>query len=378
LYREEIFARLLAQDTNYCSFNWNTTSQSWEYPYKYINSFDANGTLSGRTQLVRDLTTSSWQNDFYTIYSYDVLLNKTEEKIQSWNTSLTMWVDRVKINYSYDIYNNCVEKLEQNQYLPGGGPFTNYSRETYVYNSTNQRIESLYQLWDISLNSWKDDSKTNFTYDLNGNETESLTSKWNQSISAWENDLKVTSFYAVNNKKTQTVVYVWDSAGSWTSSYKTGYLYDASGNEIETIWQIWSAANTWINSSKLQVLYDMNGKPVEYLNFIWDDPGNFWQNYAWYFYSSDGDCFSTLATSINTMENKTKTTGIFPNPACSSFQLKNMEGTVEIYTVAGKLVLSEPNATEETAIDVSGLSKGIYFVKVKSGNMVFSSKLIVE
>jgi len=67
---------------------------------------------------------------------------------------------------------------------------------------------------------------------------------------------------------------------------------------------------------------------------------------------------------------------VFPNPTNSQLKIKNYElrenSVIEIYSVVGQVVLStealKSPETNETTIDVSGLAKGMYFLKV--GNQV--------
>ncbi len=81
-------------------------------------------------------------------------------------------------------------------------------------------------------------------------------------------------------------------------------------------------------------------------------------------------------TSVNSISEEEKSTPIeklncYPNPCTSqiNFELANLEGTIriEILSTSGQLVLQEPgqNNTLNT-INTSGLSKGIYLLKINS------------
>jgi len=68
---------------------------------------------------------------------------------------------------------------------------------------------------------------------------------------------------------------------------------------------------------------------------------------------------------------------IYPNPASRSVNVAHkVNEVVEIFSVGGKLLLSTQNST----IDISGLKRGSYFVRVsnKRGVEVSSDKLLVE
>ena len=74
---------------------------------------------------------------------------------------------------------------------------------------------------------------------------------------------------------------------------------------------------------------------------------------------------------------------IYPNPSNGEFVLDianaDNETNVEVYNTSGVLVFngSYTNATREM-LDLSNLSVGVYFVRVYSGNEMFTDKLIVK
>lgn len=85
----------------------------------------------------------------------------------------------------------------------------------------------------------------------------------------------------------------------------------------------------------------------------------------------------TLSTGIKSVE--TKTILIYPNPAKSTVTITlagdaAQVGTVSFINLAGKTVYEISNFTSGQAIDISHLSKGIYFVK--AGNKV--EKMVKE
>lgn len=100
-------------------------------------------------------------------------------------------------------------------------------------------------------------------------------------------------------------------------------------------------------------------------------------------YSAPGYVPKTIPVSLSDGERKTldialqKTTGIaeqsrilkiYPNPVSDLLYInaESLPGihTAEIYSVSGQLLISTDN---ENVIDVSGLARGIYFVKLKAG-----------
>ena len=66
---------------------------------------------------------------------------------------------------------------------------------------------------------------------------------------------------------------------------------------------------------------------------------------------------------------------IFPNPADTFVEIKNLKGTADykIYTADGRLVL---NGKTESRINVANLVKGVYVISVVNGDKTLSTKLI--
>jgi hypothetical protein len=70
---------------------------------------------------------------------------------------------------------------------------------------------------------------------------------------------------------------------------------------------------------------------------------------------------------------------IFPNPSTDWIKIDGLKETfhVQIFDIAGKLVLSQECQIEET-INISGLNAGMYIVHVQNSEGVFSTKLVKE
>jgi hypothetical protein len=72
---------------------------------------------------------------------------------------------------------------------------------------------------------------------------------------------------------------------------------------------------------------------------------------------------------------------VYPNPSNGKYIVSGSHITqVEVYDVSGKLIHSvkETGKLMTPEIDLSGSLKGIYFVKIKTGDKVISKKIIVQ
>ncbi len=72
---------------------------------------------------------------------------------------------------------------------------------------------------------------------------------------------------------------------------------------------------------------------------------------------------------------------VYPNPNNGQFQVSlpegNDKGTVEVYSVAGKVVFAKEVENNEM-IDLGNAEKGLYLVTVKAGNTTASKKVIIK
>lgn len=69
---------------------------------------------------------------------------------------------------------------------------------------------------------------------------------------------------------------------------------------------------------------------------------------------------------------------IYPNPSDGNFKIEGViNGTAEVYDLNGQLLLTKVINATPVSIE-SGLSKGIYIVKITSQNKVTTSKLVIQ
>ena len=70
---------------------------------------------------------------------------------------------------------------------------------------------------------------------------------------------------------------------------------------------------------------------------------------------------------------------IYPNPANDKLQITGVtSGTVEIINTKGQIVTSLTAADTKTAIDISGLSDGVYIIKIMTDQGIVVKKLIKQ
>jgi hypothetical protein len=71
----------------------------------------------------------------------------------------------------------------------------------------------------------------------------------------------------------------------------------------------------------------------------------------------------------------------YPNPATNMVTIETLSSDfsfVKIYSIAGKLMLNEPISSPVTELNISGLKKGLYLIKLEGLSISETQKLIVE
>lgn len=106
--------------------------------------------------------------------------------------------------------------------------------------------------------------------------------------------------------------------------------------------------------------------------------------------SSASGCSDTFCDSVNVigvgMDEYDLSSGISigPNPAKNKLTVSSMQLTIDqldIFDIAGRNVFSRQAAAgnqRQVILDISHLNSGIYFLKIKTGNIVFARKFVVE
>jgi len=97
--------------------------------------------------------------------------------------------------------------------------------------------------------------------------------------------------------------------------------------------------------------------------------------------SQNGVMFWDTLLSIETFE-ANSTFSVAPNPTSSVINIQfsgNLnKGTITLYNMLGKLVLTEELNGSQAALEVSNLAKGIYLLKVDSGKNSQTKRVVIQ
>ena len=142
-------------------------------------------------------------------------------------------------------------------------------------------------------------------------------------------------------------------------------------------------AMSWTNFS-IPLTYLDGNNPDTCIIVLKASGGNPTNNdYLWV----DNLAFSGIVTGVSEKQSTINTLSVFPNPVIDALNVvftakENQNTTLELYNVTGAKVFTEKlgniigNVSHK--IDASGFAKGVYILKVISGNTIENKKIVIE
>jgi len=141
-------------------------------------------------------------------------------------------------------------------------------------------------------------------------------------------------------------------------------------------------AMSWTNFT-IPLTYSDGNYPDSCIIVLKASGGNPTNNdYLWV----DNLAFSGSVTGINEKQATINSLSIYPNPANAKvnihFTTKEAQNTIELYNVTGAKVYTEnvgnSNGNVVHTINTTELAKGVYILRVTSGNAVENKKIVIE
>ena len=106
----------------------------------------------------------------------------------------------------------------------------------------------------------------------------------------------------------------------------------------------------------------------------WDLATNSWVNVINVFY------YYSLHQIVGITDNNISGISIYPNPVSQSITIENVEinATIKVYDMSGRLQISEIATTEKQVVDLSKLGKGVYVLSISDDTRTVSVKFIKD
>ena len=359
-------------------------------------SFGQIGEPKFNSALEETWNNGAWENSFTITNTYDDNNYLINSLTQSWENAA--WVKSYQSNYN----NNPNGTIQQATMQNWTTQWENLQRTTYTYTGANKESSTITDLW--SETEWMSFSRTNSTYDANNYLIKLVTEinyfvEWSNSVQIiyennadgtvkietlqswsdpnWVNIGKTIYDYYPGKKEKTATNQTWIGE-TWVNSDLDTNTYDGNGNLTNTLSQIWNASNSsWSNDS--QTLYtdyvNGNGLPKYIIDQLWvtDESGSKWVN-------SFRITINYGALGTQNFDSKKNYT-LYPNPAHDRITIGNnnqIQGeNYSIIDQTGRICLNGTLNSNQTAIDLYSLSKGMYFVQLgQNRNQTF--KIIKE
>lgn len=408
-------------------YDFDEDSQTWEHRNKYFTSYFENGSLNEYTKLIYFPDSLDWILDEYQrnsennqlltyityfrypipianfgrrdTYEYNDFDSIIMQKTEHWNL-FSPWYDYERIEYQYNDDQQRTKKVSYERADTGNLLVPDFKHE-YYYEDGLKMYTLVYKyitpdsVWDLRY-------RFAYTHDDSGNNVQTTYSRVKDD-SSWYHYYRRTYIYNDLNRKIEqqeasydTLLQHWISTyhsfweymddtilkvryykrfkkdtGIWVNSHRVSYSYDNNFNVIKILDESgdWTG---WINSKQNKFIYTNENVLDEWsvYGFVnWPDT-TFWVR------GFTEDYFVGLFVDVDETPAKDRPKlRIFPNPAISKFYLRSAmlgakDCSVELINLLGRRIkhINVPIGQSMIEIDVGGLPKGIYLVRLICNN----------
>jgi len=360
-----------------------------------------------QTQLLSRLDESyngvTWENSSGYNYEYDGNNNLKYEIYMSWDG--TSWDESSITEYIYNTNNQVEEQIYR--YYDGNNVLQDSYRATYE-RDTN---ENVYLIVDYDYDSgWVEDYRTTITYSTTA-PIRPISGVFEEHDGTnWVDDGKSTIIYNTNNTIFQITDEVWNGT-SWVTDYIDEFAYN-NDNYISTVSSTTWDGTQWVDDGTITYIVDANGNRMseteeysgnsdtitytydmttlmsnfanpfaDYTGFIYLFEDYPYVNKVLSFSNSDGLSRSTYdynnVLSVNdVVGNRTIQLDVYPNPAIDIVTIKSSENIkhINVFNTLGSKVIS----TQHNELNVSHLSKGLYFINISLENGSIVVKKLIK
>ncbi len=312
------------------------TNNSWEDHSIAAFTYNANGDME-------EMILSRYDNNLSLNPHYRsesvFAANGTIAEIKTYTWDGTVWEQGSSIDRTYD-QNKLSESINRKI---SSGQMSNSNKSTYVYNSEGRMIQMMNQIFD--QNAWTDFSRSTYSY-------------------------AGKKVVAILNEKLMN--------GTWTASTNSEYIY--TGNNVNRVVIKVMQNQVFENSTRISYTYDSNGNQLTSISEIW-------KNGTWELNSRTQNTWQQLTDVATNPSLASLEMNVFPNPSTGIFNLalKSEIGNkieVNVFDLKGKLLMTRTpimeQQGEELQLDLNGLAKGMYLLRVRSGDSAIQEKILLN
>lgn len=150
--------------------------------------------------------------------------------------------------------------------LPGGTSFNDDVSGSYEYDGVGNLISAVYRLDDGNGN-FELFSKKVFSYA--NQEVSYLYQLWDESSSSWKDDYEEISSFTPEGKQTKFVIREADMGGNWVNLFRESRSYDQDGRLSEVLAAKW-AGTAWQDTALKEIAYNALGVYTVIFDMSWN------------------------------------------------------------------------------------------------------------
>ena len=377
-----VYGQLGLMDLNLNNYKTsNVISEYWKngnWENELYSSINRTNTGMTRSSKIWNPIKNIWVN-----YVQSNVISTTDGYIQDvtsqkWDTLIDAWQNDLRVSFIYNNSNDVISFIGE-QWLIGSWKVVEQDKYEYTYDITGKR--SLYQQrWDTITNIWVNYDKRDYLNDTQKLVLEEQHQTWNKNSNSWEYYYKGVNTYNSNQKLKISKGQDYSFPSGWSDLGQTNYSYDSNGdliNELILTWtnEINSSVKILKNSFQDNYINNTDGTVFQHTSQSWDVYKNIWNN----FYRDTYD-YPTITDNKKQIDNVNFK--IYPNPTSGIFTINShFENTasLNLIDILGKQVLNNYQINIGfNQIDVSELSKGVYFIQLTSEGVNHIERLVIN
>lgn len=328
---------------------WNKTTTSWDNNAKYSFVYNAGKTVDTAITSLWNYNKATWEYQTKTVYTYTPNRKLFYYETLEWQTN--KWVDETLYTYYYDSYglvsNILVQKYD-------GFDFEKFTQTIFTNNSDGTLNQHTSQFWVEATNAWVNNQQQNYSYSQ-----------------VCLLPLQLLDFTATKNNT--TVVLDWKTLDEKDIAHFT-MQRNTDGTGFSDIARIPAANSTGAHTySYTDDIQNITAAKIYYRLKIT---------------GIDSALFYSKAIPVDiTAQVNGGTFKVYPVPANNylfvSFNMQNMHAAqLRITDVSGKIVyqssISSNQANNLLTINISALSKGMYYAMLIMDNTIQRAKFVKQ
>lgn len=272
-------------DTLY-TFQFNSTTNSWEFFQREIRRFDANQNPTENFVQIWQSQAKTWGNYLRVNYTYDDKGNEIEEITQEWDGSSMNWVNAQLRTTSYKGRNK--EEVLFQQWKKPTNEWYNIMKYLIRYNDNGDKNTVLIMLYNGVTKNWDNHKKYLMEFESPYSPPSTVIGEtW--SNNQWKREGKYDITYNWRGDRTQETRYTWNQGqSSWIEGLMLEMFYDKKGNQTEYVEKKFDYSNkSWVNFNKFSALYNEEGYMIEKTEYLWNRSTSQWEIKGQYKFTTD-------------------------------------------------------------------------------------------